>query len=72
MATTCLFSVLEITLFHPSPQKHRVEYFLSIASVQTCGIEKHVCRNHVIAEFFKQASVKTSRFDVTGNFYRGI
>ena len=34
-----------------------------MASVQTCEIEKFVCRNHVFAEFFKQASVKASRFD---------
>ena len=43
-----------------------------MASVQTCEIEKFVCRNHVFAEFFKQASVKASRFDVIDNFYRGI
>ena len=45
----------------------------------TCGIEKLVCRNHVFAQFFKQASVKASTFDVIGNFivdpstfYRGV
>jgi len=55
-------------LFHPSSQKRGLEYFLSIASVQTYGIEKLVCWNHVFAEFFKQASVKASRFDVIDNF----
>jgi len=60
-----------MTLFHP-PQKRGLECFFSIASVQTCGIEKFMCRNHVFAEFFKQASVKASRFDVIDNFYRGI
>ena len=69
--TTRLLSVLRITLFHPS-QKRGLECLLSIASVQTCGIEKYVCRNHVFAECFKQASVISSRFDVIDHFYRGI
>jgi len=40
---------------------------LSIASVQTCRIEQLVCGSHVFAEFFKQASVKASGFDVIDN-----
>jgi len=51
--TTRLLSVLRITLFHPS-QKRGLECLLSIASVQTCGIEKYVCRNHVFVEFLNR------------------
>jgi len=59
-----MLSVLEITSFHPLSQKRGLVCLFSIASVQTCRIEQLVCRNHVFAEFFKQASVKASRFDV--------
>jgi len=59
-------------LSHPSSQTRGLECFISIASIQTCGVEKLMCRNHVFAEFVKQASVKASRFDVIDHFNRGI
>ena len=63
-----MLSVLRITLFRPSSHKRGLERSLSTAIVQMCGTELRVSKTCLCAEFFKQAGVKASRFDVIAKF----